>query len=61
MPKWKKGATEFKVGVSYSGKKGIQTRLPKPIAQALGDPETITYVLKGNRVEIRPSSDDDGS
>ncbi len=52
MPKWKKGATEFTVGVSYGGDKGVQTRLPKPVAAALGDPDVITFVLKGKRVEV---------
>ncbi len=56
MPKWKKGETEFTVGVSYSEKKGVQTRLPKPVAAALGDPDSITFVLKGKRVEVHPSA-----
>jgi hypothetical protein len=59
MPKWKKDATEFTVGVSYSEDKGVQTRLPKPVAELLGEPKSITFVLKGKRVEIRPSARQD--
>ena len=53
MPKWKKGATEFTVGVSYSEDKGVQTRIPKPVVEALGKPNHVTYVLKGKKVELR--------
>jgi hypothetical protein len=53
MPKWKKDATEFTVGVSYSEEKGIQTRLPKPVADALGNPPAVTFVLRKERVEVK--------
>jgi hypothetical protein len=53
MPKWKKNATEFTVGVSYSKEKGIQTRLPKPVADALGNPPSITFVLHGRKVQVK--------
>ncbi len=53
MPKWKKGETEFTVGVSDSAEKGIQTRLPKPVFETLGKPERVTFVVKGKRVELR--------
>lgn len=56
MPKWKKGQTEFTVGVSYSEEKGVQTRIPKPVVEALGRPETITYSLKGKKVEVKAGS-----
>lgn len=52
MPKWKKGETEFKVGVSYSEDKGVQTRLPKPVAELLGNPASITFRIKGKHVEV---------
>lgn len=52
MPKWRKDAKEFTVGVSYSKDKGVQTRLPKPIVEALGSPERVTFVIKGKRVEV---------
>ncbi len=53
MPKWKKDATEFTVGVSYSEEKGVQTRLPKPVAELLGNPSSITFVIKGKRIEVK--------
>ena len=59
MPKWKKDATEFTVGVSYSEDKGVQTRIPKPVVEALGKPDTITYSLKGKKVEVRAGSQSD--
>lgn len=52
MPKWKKGATEFTVGVSYSEEKGVQTRLPKPVVDILDRPEKITFKIRGKRVEV---------
>ena len=53
MPKWKKNSTEFTVGVSYSKDKGVQTRLPKPVAEALGEPESVTFVLGENGIEVK--------
>ena len=53
MPKWKKGATEFTVGVSESEEKGIQTRIPKPVYEVLGTPKAITYKVKGKKVEVK--------
>jgi len=53
MPKWKKDATEFTVGVSYSEKKGVQTRIPKPVVEILGKPDKITFTVTGKRVEVR--------
>jgi hypothetical protein len=52
MPKWKKDATEFEVGISYSDKRGAQTSIPKPIWQILGHPETLKFVLKGKTIQI---------
>ncbi len=56
MPKWRKGATEFTVGVSYDDKRGDQMYLPKPVVEALGRPERVTFVLKGKRVEVKAST-----
>ena len=53
MPKWKKNATEFTVGVNYNETRGYQTSIPKPVAETLGKPKAITYVLKGKKVEVR--------
>lgn len=53
MPKWKKGATEFTVGVNFSEGRGYQTTIPKPVAEILGRPEAVSYVLKGKKIELR--------
>jgi len=52
MPKWKKGETEFKVGVNYVDKRGYSSSIPKPVIEALGEPESIKFVVKGKKVEV---------
>ena len=60
MPKWKKDARSFTVGVNYQQTRGYQSSIPKPIIDALEihpdksrNPDQITYVIKGKHVEIR--------
>lgn len=53
MPKWKKDETEFPVHVSYHEKRGYQAYVPRPIMEALGDPDFVKFVLKGNKVEVK--------
>lgn len=55
MPKWKKDATEFKVGVNYVDRRGFSSSIPKPIMDALGTPDAIKFVVKGKKVEIEPA------
>ena len=52
MPKWKKGATEFVVGVNHNKIRGAQTTIPKPISELLGNPDNIKYVIKDTKIEI---------
>jgi hypothetical protein len=52
LPKWKSNATEFTVSVNYHPTRGIQVFLPKPLAELLGNPPAITFVLKGKRIEV---------
>lgn len=52
MPKWKKDAKEFTVSVNYNESRGYQSSIPKPIIEALGDPETITFEINGKNVKI---------
>ena len=52
MPKWKKGAKEFTVGVNYNDKRGYQSSIPKPVIDALGHPEKIKFIIDGKKVEI---------
>ncbi|HEV2119429.1 MAG TPA: hypothetical protein VGS11_04915 [Candidatus Bathyarchaeia archaeon] len=55
MPKWKKDATEFTVGVNYDEKRGAQSSIPKPVIDVLEKPERITFKLKGRRIEVEAS------
>lgn len=52
MPKWKKNATEFIVGVNYHKTRGYQSSLPKPVMEILGEPSTIKFVVKGKKIEV---------
>lgn len=54
MPKWKKDATEFEVGVNYHEVRGAQSSIPKPVIDALGHPDKIKFIVKNKRVEIEP-------
>jgi len=57
VPKWKRNAREFTVGVNYNDVRGYQTSIPKPIAEALGKPKAVTYLLKGKRVELEAAKE----
>lgn len=52
MPKWKKDAKEFTVSVNYNEARGYQSSIPKPIMEALGQPESITFLVSGDNVKI---------
>jgi hypothetical protein len=53
VPKWKKGAKEFTVGVNYNEVRGYQSSIPKPVMEALGEPKTLTFVINGSNVSIQ--------
>lgn len=53
MPKWKKDAKEFTVGVSYHEVRGYAATIPKPVMEHLARPERVTFILKREKVEIR--------
>ena len=56
LPKWKKGATEFKVAVRRNEKRGYYVAsIPTPVMEHLGkgkEVEAITFTIKGKRVEV---------
>jgi hypothetical protein len=56
MPKWKKDAKEFEVGVNYVDKRGYSSSIPKPVIEILGNPETIKFVVdeKDKSVTVEP-------
>lgn len=45
MPKWKKDAKEFIVGVNYMKDRGYQSSIPKPIMDKLGKPNSLKFVI----------------
>jgi hypothetical protein len=57
LPKWKKNAKEFSVGVNYHDVRGAQSSIPKPVIEVLGKPDTIKFVIKGKKVEIIPAKE----
>jgi hypothetical protein len=56
VPKWKKDATEFTVGVNLNGVRGYQATIPKPVMEKLDDPKQITFVLHGKKVEVKAAA-----
>lgn len=52
MPKWKKDAKEFTVSVNHNENRGYQSSIPKPIIDALGEPNSITFELNGKNVRL---------
>ena len=52
MPRWNPNATKFEVSVNYDNIRGDIIRLPKPISEILEHPDTITFVIKGKKIEI---------
>lgn len=58
VPKWKKDATKFDVGVNYNEKRGYQSSIPKPVIDILGDPERIRFVVKGKKIELVSGDDE---
>ena len=56
MPKWKKDAKEFTVGINFNEDRGYQSSIPKPLMEALGEPDKITFVINGKTVKIVPIS-----
>lgn len=54
MPKWKKDAKEFTVGVNYSDGRGYQSSIPMPVIDKLGKPDKIKFVIdeESNSVQL---------
>lgn len=52
MPKWKKDAKEFSVSVNYNESRGYQSSIPKPVMDALGNPNTLKFEMSGNAIKM---------
>jgi hypothetical protein len=53
MPKWKKDAKEFVVGVNYVENRGYSSSIPKPVIEKLGNPDSIKYVFNDDNQTIQ--------
>jgi hypothetical protein len=53
MPKWKKDAKEFVVGVNYVENRGYSSSIPKPVIERLGNPDSIKYVFNDDNQTIQ--------
>ena len=49
MPKWKKDAKEFVVGINYVENRGYSSSIPKPVVEILGNPDSIKYVVNDDK------------
>ena len=52
LPKWKKDAIEFTVGINYHETRGYQSSIPRPIIEALGKPDKITFEIHGRSIRV---------
>jgi hypothetical protein len=53
VPKWKKDAKEFTVSVNFNEDRGYQSSIPKPVIEALGLPQNITFVIDGKKIVVK--------
>jgi hypothetical protein len=52
MPKWKKGETIFDVALDANSGSHI-CRVPKPIVEKLGIPNSIKFVIEGRKIIVK--------
>ena len=52
MTRWKSDATEFTVKLSFDGRNSTSCRIPKPILEILGNPESLTFRVKNNKITV---------
>ncbi|MFZ0514268.1 MAG: hypothetical protein WAM14_21875 [Candidatus Nitrosopolaris sp.] len=53
MPKWKKDAKGFTVGVNYSDGRGYQSSIPKAVIDKLGKPNTLKFVINDDENSVQ--------
>ena len=51
MPRWKKDETRFTVSVNVDRHVRVCS-IPKPIVDLLGDPESLTFVVKNSKIAV---------
>ncbi|MXX20335.1 MAG: hypothetical protein F4Y82_00015 [Cenarchaeum sp. SB0665_bin_23] len=52
MTRWKKDETEFVVSLFINKSRGSMCVVPKPIVDLLGEPKSLTFIVKNGRVTV---------
>ncbi len=52
MTRWKKDETEFTVSLFIDRSRGSMCIVPKPIVDMLGEPDKVTFRIKGNKITV---------
>lgn len=52
MPKWKKDAKEFDMSLSEDGSGSMICRVPKPVLEILGNPDSIKFEILGRKIVV---------
>lgn len=52
LTRWKKDETEFHVALSFDGTNSKRCRIPKPVIEFLGDPESLKFVIRGKSIIV---------
>ena len=61
MPRWRRDATEFVVGVNHNSTGSYLTRIPMPIMKAWGKPKRMVFrVADDGTVFVEPVKDEEG-
>ncbi len=63
MTRWKKDATTFDMKLCFSrnrdGSKTMACRIPKPVLECLGNPQSLRFELEGDDVRVKGIPEDD--
>jgi hypothetical protein len=52
LTRWKKDETEFDVKLTNDYAGSIICRVPKPVIEMLGKPESIKFEIHGKKIEV---------
>ena len=52
MGRWKKGETEFRVGLFYDERRGCMLTMPKPLLDLMGRPGSVQFRAEGGRISV---------
>ncbi len=52
MTRWKKDETEFTVSLFIDKARGSMCVIPKPIVEMLGEPDSVTFIIKNGKITI---------